>query len=158
MSICKVFMLYLTVLTFFNPLQCAEDSQETKRRTFKEVVNFVLDFSKGSRNFDEEALGAIDEKPRGYSEYGSKVVYMLKSLTELERKRPCLMGISDQKAHWIFDPNEFRSKRVELRLSEEEVGEGGYFSDFRRIQSGSRIEEEEFLRYLQATLMYETLY
>ncbi len=158
MIINKVLSLFLLYSVLISPLKGAEESSETKRRSFKEVVNFVLDFSKGSRKFDEGALSATDEKPTGYSEYGSKVIYMFKNLTELENKRPCLLGISDQKAHWIFAPNEFRRKRVELRLTEQEVTEGLYPSVFGRIQSDSGMEEEGFLHYLHATLMYETLY
>eukprot|EP01037_Dinobryon_pediforme_P014869 gene14869-15006_t len=61
----------------------AEESSETKRRSFKEVVNFVLDFSKGSRKFDEGALSATDEKPTGYSEYGSKIKRHIGSLRQM---------------------------------------------------------------------------
>ncbi|MBY0282316.1 MAG: hypothetical protein K2W94_09245 [Alphaproteobacteria bacterium] len=129
-----------------------------KRKAFKEVVDFVLDFSKGSREFDERELAKVNGKPNGYRKYGSKVVHILKSLTELEEKRPSLLNVEDQFAHWIFDPKEFLRRNKELRLDPCEVT-WDYRITFRRaeLHSGSR-GYREFQKYLKATLMYETLY
>ena len=102
---------FLLLLTLLNPLVAVEDFDERKRNAFKDVVEFVLDFSHASRGFDEEALKAVQKKPKGYEHYGSKVFYMLKALTELENKRPQLLNIVDQEAHWIFDPKEFLRKK-----------------------------------------------
>lgn len=162
-----MFPFFFLILVFLKPLIAAEgiateNDDERKRKAFKDVVEFVLNFSDGAREFDEESLEAELNKPElnipeGYGDYGSKVVYMLKNLTELENKRPQLLNITDQEAHWIFDPKEFLRKKTTLRLEATEVT-WDYRVTFRRAQLRSQMNYMEFLDYLKATLMYETLY
>ncbi len=147
-------VISVIVLFFMIKIVSAADADSTteRRKSFKEVVNFILNCSSGKREIDLEVLAGAEGKPANFTSYSAGILCALANLGEIEEKRP-VMFTMDPRPKWIFNPEDLLAKKDGLGLTDTEIST--YRAFWVDTVSKSGMEATVFLNYVIATRYFE---